>query len=168
MPTTFGYTSIGASSEWGFAADHVLGGMFTLTEAGDITKISGYIEPRNNGMYGKAAIYSVVGGAPSALLAQSNPVALQNNTTWAWVDFPLTYSAIAGDYALIIFVDEGFAIRYDAGANGIFDLVTYPNFNNPFGAYTTLTGQKQSVYATYTPVGAAGLDVTSKMYLVFP
>jgi len=144
---TFGKTTIGGSTSPGYSpvAAYCI---YNLSEAGDVSKVTFYTGGTCNM---KMAIYDVSGGVPNNLLATSNPVAI--GSSFAWVDFPLTISLAAGDYALCWLFDATNYFKYDAGSTNQhgYKAATYPTFPNPYGTPAANQAWAVSIYATYTP-----------------
>jgi hypothetical protein len=147
---TFGYTTEGSSS-FGLGADIASACKFSLTEAGNITKISAYTRRNVAGdKYCKTLIYSDVAGAPTTLLATSDAVLI---VSVGWYDFTISYSASAGTYWLVMITDTGIDVYYDAGGvnQSCWKTVfTYASPANPFGAPSGYADRNTSIHADYT------------------
>lgn len=151
----FGWDSIGSSND--IASNPTLSNLckYTLTEAGDISKLSLYL--RNTGA--EANFYGVIydatgaGGTPGALKG-TTPATACSTSEGQWVDatFSSAVVASAGDYwigwgaaswgGILGFYNwnEGTAGTVDAGSN-------------PATGYSA-AGWKMSVYGTYTASGS--------------
>lgn len=151
---TFGRTTAGAVDNNTQTGDQKYVSKFTLTEAADVTKLTAYVKNASSTANAKGVIYADSGGAPGALLGESN--ATSHNTTAQWRDytFATPVRLQPGDYWL--------GLHFDSGMNGDFfndDEASLGRKNtdtyaggaaNPFGTPTTVNGLF-SVYATYEP-----------------
>ena len=104
---TFGKTDIG-SKESGFSSNYTGYCIYTLSEDGDITKITFYTGGTSNQ---KCKIYAVSDTTVGALLAESSPVSV--GPSFSWVDFVLNVSLSAADYALGWISDAYMYLKYE-------------------------------------------------------
>jgi parallel beta-helix repeat protein len=160
---TFGKTTVGASAGpgGGFSANVKRCAKYTLSETGDVSKLTLYTggAPGFSGTQAiRAVIYATSSGVPTTRLAVSNERVVSATETMAWRDLvlPTTVRLTPGTYCLGVHsgTTEGVAdYRWDAVAGSWHkNADTYSDgASSPFG--TAETGNQQiSVYATYTPV----------------
>lgn len=148
LDPSFGKTDVGGSSA--YRDENLFGSKFTLSEAGDLTKISAYLKWGEANC--KAGIYSDNVGVPNALLANSGEVAVSAEQ---WYDFTLSYSASAATYWLVI-IDAGDShYYYSAGSSNqfVYESVVYGAFPNPFPTPDGYQSRAMSIYANYTIAG---------------
>ena len=147
---TFGYTSIGASTDYE-PANYMMGCKFSTTEAGAVTKISAYIKALSGTANVRAAIYSDNSGVPGTLLAQSGVVSV--GSTASWVNFTLSYNVSAlTSYWLVLQWSAGVTIYFSSGATSQF-AYTPQSYASGFPSSWTrasYTNWKQNIYATYS------------------
>ena len=162
--STFGQTSTGTNYDNAGLLDYCVVRKCTLSEAGDITKVTLYLD--STGIDAKGVLYDDDGdgGLPGTLLAVSSEVSVPSGRDW--LDFALSHSASAGDYWLgAIF--GGNAVAFMAvgptGATSRYAVDTYSD-----GPVSTWSGggaikYDLCVYGTYTVGGAAALWVPSHL-----
>lgn len=163
---TFGQTSVSASSGSDLHTLITIG-KYTLSEAGDVSKLSLYFNNQYSGHKAcnmKGIIYAADGasGAPNTRKAVSPAVAIADNKAAGWVDFEFS-SAVslgAGDYWLGAVGDAdavGITAYHGGSSGGSLYLVvgTYssPEATCPSPPMATGT-EKLCVYATYTASGS--------------
>ncbi len=158
--STFGKTSVGASTDGGIFSDYKVVHAATLPSAGSVTKLSLYAIPGINSPSPqalRAVIYSDSGGSPGALLASGPEVTYQGSVNGSgWFELPLA-SPVAlspGTYWLGFITGtttEGLGYRYDTVANSrAYNTNPFANGpTNPFGT-ATKDSEQASIYATYT------------------
>ena len=149
---TFGYASIGASSD-SEPANYMMGCKFSATEAGTVTKISAYIRALSGTANVRVAIYSDNSGVPGTLLAQSGAVSV--GTTASWVNFTLSCNVSASaSYWLILQWDSSITIYFASGATSQFAYTPQSYASGFPNSWTraSYTNWKQSIYATYTSI----------------
>jgi hypothetical protein len=155
MATEFGYHTIGTSN-LDFGTGVCVGCKFTLTETGTLSKISFYGKAVSGTVNVKAALFSVVGGVPSAKLDESSVTAV--STTLGWWDCNISgVSRAAGDYVLMLIYSADLTVYYltNAGLGDIYtqEEATYPTFpTTSAGSFSW--DSELSIYATYTPAGS--------------
>lgn len=168
MPT-FGHTGIGANSAQN-NSNFKRVAKFTLSEDGDVTKLTYYTRGGiTGGQDLKAVIYADSAGAPAALLATGTAVNIANSQAAGWVDLPLTSTVrlTAGTYwigALNNVNNQGSYVYYDAsGGFRTENTDTYSDGPaNPFGVPALTDTILVSCYATYTAVAPfANVTVTA-------
>ena len=164
---TFGQTSVGTTPVNFPNVSTKSASMFTLTENGNVSKLSIYFFGTNvshMGGTGYGLIYDVTGSEPNSLKGTTNITNIPDNID-QWVDFAFSSPVYltAGNYYLGIIMatstnlctGEGFATT---GTNR-FNTDTYPA-DDPFGAGSASTNQK-SIYATYTAADSGGTTATT-------
>ena len=168
---TFGYDGAADGSE-AYATDRKQGTIFTLTEQGQITKITARAGNWVNVVNAKGIIYNVSAGDPSGLEITTAETQIPAGSPNDWKDFtggdlPVTLSA--GDYMIGLIAEVAAAnwtFRRDADAgfniNGNVDDYT-DGPADPFGLPGTVANKRFCVYATYTPVGA-GVSIPVAMH----
>ncbi|HEV7528219.1 MAG TPA: hypothetical protein VGO29_04930, partial [Solirubrobacteraceae bacterium] len=157
-PTTFGKTSVGASSD-SFLADRKRVNRYALTAPGSLSKLSIYLAP--TGTAGqqllKGLVYADNGGSPGALLASTEALTFKSTNAAGWYD--LTFSSpvklAAGNYwigAITGATSNVAGFRYDSvTAARAYNANSYTSgATNPFGSAST-DNEQTSLYATYTP-----------------
>jgi len=145
---TFGNTGVGASTG-NATSGNLRGSKFTLSENGDITKISVYLVT-TSGENAKVGIFKDVGGSPADLEFESSPQVLVEG----WNHFTVSVSLSAGDYWLCFETQTSGNIdyKYDAGTSW-YEIHVWNGWPDPAGG--TVAGNREySIYATYTPSAA--------------
>jgi iron transport multicopper oxidase len=156
--TTFGKTSVGASSD-SFLADRKRVNRYALGAAGSLSKLSIYLAP--TGTSGqqllKGLVYTDSGGLPGALLGSTEALTFKSTNSAGWYDlsFSSPLKLAAGNYwigAITGATGNVAGFRYDsvAGARAYNANSYTAGPTNPFGAVST-DGEQTSLYATYTP-----------------
>ena len=158
----FGLTTIG-SVNTAFGPDKKRVSKYTLSQAGDVSKLSLYLA--GAGVAGtqvvRGVIYADAGGEPGALLGTTAEISGSGSDPGAWRDLPFASPVrlAAGTYwlgfisgqttsVLKTYFDE-YVGAYRANAD------TYADGpSDPFGGGATAYLRNLSVYATYTPVSA--------------
>jgi subtilisin family serine protease len=158
--STFGKTTVGASSDNGIFSGYKVVHAATLPSTGLVTKLSLYAIPGINSPSPqalRAVIYSDSGGSPGALLATGPEVTYQGSVNGSgWFELPLAapLALSPGTYWLGFITGtttEGLGYRYDAVANSrAYNTNSFAGGpTNPFGA-ATKDSEQASIYATYT------------------
>ena len=160
---TFGYTTVGTNLiDWYGWANTCWLSRETLTEAGDVSKLTCSIRNTNSGHAAtnvKAVIYSDKSGPlPNALLGTGTAVAIADNLSLQWVDLPFAsaVSLAAGTYWIGLLCDTpsaGVMTPLDSVAGTVyFESDTYSDGAMATrGAGTTYGTDRASIYATYAP-----------------
>lgn len=151
---TFGYTSIGASTD-NIVTANALFAKFTLTEDGTATKITAYLnDPLSDGADCKAAIYSESGTAPTDLIINSGVTAVSGA---AWYNFTIDQALVAAEYWITVIHDTQITQYFDStGGTSEYEVggISYPNFPDPATTENWSEGTlKVSIYVTYTASG---------------
>lgn len=151
---TFGYTSIGATTDADTGFSILIITKFTLSETGAVSSISKYDGSNSGTVSQLAVIYSENSGSPDALIA-SGPQTLVD-TTDQWNDLPVTITIPSGIYWIGFLGDTNYSSRYDAGGvnQTAFDAgnnnpIFFPTPPDPF-SIDSLLSRVYSFYATYT------------------
>jgi hypothetical protein len=156
--TTFGKTSIGASSDQ-FASDRKRANRYALAAAGSLSKLSIYLAPTATAgqQLLKGVVYADSGGAPGALLGVTEQLTFKSTSSAGWYDmsFSSPLKLAAGNYWLGVITGATWGVagyRYDsvAGSRDYNSNVYTAGPSNPFGA-VTLDAEQVSLYATYAP-----------------
>ena len=158
---TFGNTDTTTNYSY-FADNKAAWGKFVLTEAGTVTKLTGYVRA-TDGVYGKGLIYShnAVSDCPDDLLGVS--AVTDPAVTVGWVDFtfdtPVELDAgtywlgYAGSGANFVYYEQssisGARRWYDA------DFQTYASPETTLSGGSATADKEVCIYATYTPSGSA-------------
>jgi hypothetical protein len=166
----FGNDSIVGSTNTILEADIKWGSKFALSEAGTVSKVTGYFATdQYAAVKVKACIYHDTAGLATAALEDvSVEVSPSVSQAAAWVDFTFSSGVelTAGDYWLVYIVDnEGanFLPYYIADGVHNSNADEYDNGpSDPFGAVDANGTAKICIYATYTAGGPGftGLTVT--------
>jgi hypothetical protein len=157
-PTTFGKTSVGASSD-GLVAERKRVNRYALASAASVMKLSMYLAPA--GPAGqqvlKGLIYADASNAPGALLGVSEQLTFKSTNTAGWYDFVFStpVKLAAGNYWIGMINGGGAGItsfRYDTVAGSRdYNANSYTaGPTNPFGT-PSIDPEQMSLYATYTP-----------------
>jgi hypothetical protein len=167
---TFGNTNIEATAA-GLTQDFTRCTRFTLTENGDVTKITIYGKRAAANQHVTAGIYSVdtadTPDSAGALLGVTEEVALPESDAWYDLNFSPSIALSAGDYWLAFGVDTNaggaptfYRSNGAADKHGIFADTYSDGFATTGGAwinYTTFDQYLYSIYATYTPSGESAV-----------
>lgn len=137
--------------------------LFTLGEAGDITKITAYCwTVTSNGdsiSHAKAVLYDSSGN----LLGTSPAVELNGTPAWRDFTFGSPISATAADYYLGL-IGEPFSVNSEQAGIGTTNDSSTTAVRDSSGSYasppdpqstTSNTSWSPSIYATYTPTGGS-------------
>lgn len=159
---TFGNTSIGASRN-STAANNVQGGYFTITESGDVTKLTAYGEDSSGTTNTKGLI--VENSSPYNIVtnAVSNVVNVSTTTSWRDYAFSTSPSLTAStSYGMGILTESNYNRAYfdDFSGSGFYDS------SNSYASPAALSAPSSnsrlySIYATYTATG--GTTFTPKV-----
>jgi thermitase len=158
--STFGKTTVGASTDGGIFSGYKVVHAATMPSAGSVTKLSLYAVPGVNSPSPqalRAVIYADSGGSPGALLATGPEVTYQGSVNGSgWFELPLAapLALSPGTYWLGFITGtttEGLGYRYDTVA-GSRAYNTNPFANGPTNPFGTATkdSEQASIYATYT------------------
>jgi hypothetical protein len=166
---TFGYTSAGSS--WfvynGYYEDQGALGLFALSEAGDVSKLSAYTKRSSTTGYSKGFVYTDSGGTPTTYKTASSGVSI-TSSTGAWKDHTLTTSLTAASYWLGLAGRYSYpssntvSVAYDSGGTGG-GYYTDGIYADPSTFYSWAfvgNSNKYSIYATYTAV-SSGYTLTA-------
>lgn len=157
LDPTFGKTDVGGAHSTFNPNIVIVIGPFTLSEAGDVTKISIYGYGYNAAINVKAVIYD---GSPTNRKGISAETSVPSNIA-DWYDFTFSpaISLSAGDYYLGWNNEgpAGFVVYHDTVSGVLnFKISTYPVFPDPFGTPDGNLDDECSIYATYTVAGWTG------------
>jgi len=135
---------------------------FTLSEAGNVNKLSFYVSAAGSARVARGIIYSDNAGSPDGLLAVGSEVAIADSAPLAWYDSFVSPPVVLtpGVFWLGWFLGGG-VIHYVTPGDQLRKYkaegyVAIPE--TPFGAITGEDNFGLTVYATYTPVGAQQLQ----------
>lgn len=147
---TFGYETIATGGTSG-PYNHISGSEFTLSEAGDATSITVYLNGTTGGLL-KCALYK----ADLSFIVATEERTLPASAAWYQFDFAAPQSLVAGDYILVAWGPAtGFAsllVRdIDTGVKRWWQEVTYGVWPSTLNA-SDRTGVF-SIYCTYTVGG---------------
>jgi subtilisin family serine protease len=156
-PTTFGKTTVGASSD-SFAANRKRVSRYALTSAGSVTKLSIYLAPTSTSgqQVLEGVIYADASGKPGGLLGVSKQLTFKSTSSAGWYELALSspLKLAAGNYWIGVLTGStanvaGF--RYDSVASSRdYNSNTYTSGpSNPFGT-ASVDSEQMSLYATYT------------------
>ncbi len=155
---TFGYTSIGGSSQTGSPNYVVVYGPWQAATAGNAASVSmyGHVNGGGNltlGFYSGADPYALQGDSAGAAASSTQAWNTQN------LDSPVAIAA-ATNYKPASNATGTFSIRYDthASLNGAYKSSAYSHGTlpaNPSGFTVGWTLKQFSIYVTYTPAAAA-------------
>ncbi|HEC36717.1 hypothetical protein LCGC14_0517800 [marine sediment metagenome] len=150
---TFGYTTAG-STKYTLVKDKKQGSIFTLTQYGEIIKVSAYADlggGAKDPKFAKAAIYSVSGGVPVTLLNVSEEVEI--TTTKRWYDFPFapTFNLPDGEYWIgLIHATKVDIYGHTGAANQrAYNSDAYSDGPETTFISPTMDAVELSIYATY-------------------
>ena len=139
--STFGNTNIGGS--WLNDSGNIKAvDKFTLSEAGDVSKLTIYVRGHNTGedQVRRGVIYSDTAGSPNALKGTTAEITVTSAQAAGWVDlsFSPSVSLTPGDYWLGYIVganSAGSDTAYDASSEGVYNNDTYADgASDPFGS----------------------------------
>lgn len=162
---TFGYTTEATGGAWDSIFDSINSSKFTLSENGDVSSITVWLENGSSNELVKCAIYD------------SSKNLVTNGTTeertinggagdWFIFTFGTEPSLTAGDYYLVVWGNGGDFSQNENGtivdANGAGDTASDASGYNGFPASITAGTANFyiSIYATYTPSGGASAPST--------
>ena len=158
VPSTFGKTSVGASSDT-FASERKRVNRYALSTPGSVTKLSVYLAPTaTSGQEAlKGIIYADSAGAPGALLGVTEQLTFKSTNTAGWYGLALSspLKLAAGNYWIGVMTGPTASVagfRFDrVSGSRDYNANTFASGpTNPFGAVTT-DSEQTSLYATYTP-----------------
>ncbi|KKL63433.1 hypothetical protein LCGC14_2175150, partial [marine sediment metagenome] len=150
---TFGYTTAGGT-KYGMGKDNKQGSIFTLSQDGEIIKISAYAKLGGGAKapkVAKAVIYSVTGGMPDTLMNISDEVTLTNTLQWWDFSFTPTFVLPAGDYWIGLIHATKVDIYGDAGGTNqrARNSDTYSDGPETTFSSPTTDDVELSIYTTY-------------------
>lgn len=152
---TFGYTTVGATPT---ASSGIKANVFSLSEAGDVTKITTYTGNLSGTAVG-AAIYNDSSGTPGTNVAtDSGSTSISTHT---WYDITINASLSATSYWICHWTDVNDSYNYDtvAGNTNITDSTSsYKSWPSSLTASLTFNNRVMSIYATYTAGGGGGAE----------
>lgn len=168
LDPTFGYTTIGSSTQTYQGSGRHVACVYNLSENGDATSISAYIALQDTGTAsGKAAVYDLSGGHPD------NRVGLTNSNdsiteTFQWYEFTFasSVSLTAADYGLCVKPASTWQYKYDSGDTDQLHYNGDYNAGDPLDPWPGCSGhysQKMSIYCSYT-VSGGGLSIPVAMH----
>lgn len=169
MPS-FGKTDIGGTTDPLPSSNEIVC-KYTLSEAGDVSKLTMYVDGNPNGAAKiKGIIYSDSSG-PNVFLGATNESSISVGQAAGWIDltFSSSISLTAGDYWLGIHCGgtTTFNAYYDAVGSRVYKNQAYSSGQlNPFGAPTGSDTKTYSMYATYTPAAADQSTSSSQSNLI--
>jgi lysophospholipase L1-like esterase len=167
---TFGMTTPGTAQD-NPSNGYKFGSIYTLPVAATITDFKWYVSGGTSSQAFVPVIYSVSGGAPTALLAQGSPLTIAANQAAGWVTVALPATTLQpGSYLLGLLSGPnslGANNYYTPGSNGsnIWNANTYPTPSTTWGAVNDST-QQWSFYVDYqtvatgTPVNVTAPTIT--------
>lgn len=159
--SVFGQESPGGSSTL-MNEDYIRAGKFTLSEAGDVSKLSAYMaNPNASNQALRGLIYAADGesNAPYTYKGITNEVTLNASTAAGWVDFAFAspVSLAAGDYYLGVYGGAtGSQARLYYAATGAYYYMeaAYPTPPSPWAGGSGPLNYALSINATYTPAAS--------------
>ena len=157
---TFGVTTIGGTAGANVNDNAIAVLEATLSENGDVSKLTKYDGGNSGSNNHKAVIYSDDGTNPNALQGIGSETSLPTTNQWNDLSFSAVVSLTTGNWYIgwVSETSNGFAYAYDAGGDYNFIDSTpggyYASPPNPFPAHTSFD-RKVSIYATYTASGGA-------------
>ena len=154
---TFGKTDVGVNCLVGLpnANNTKSTSQFTLSENGDVTKLTVYfndVDIFHNGGVLKGIIYDSSGDAANNLKGVTTEYTQVDNNTAEWEDitFASPVNLTAGNYFIGVISSTPKTTCADVAGNNNLNADTYSDgASDPFGEPITSTLQK-SIYATYT------------------
>jgi hypothetical protein len=154
MPT-FGKTGIGGNN-YACSTGRIRGSRFTLSEDGEVTKISACMYAVSGTVSAKVGIYDVDGSNdPNNLVAVSEEVTGIDTTPNTWYDFPISAELSAGEYYLMM--ESSGDARWYADATGERHYSATRTYGDAWFDPFQLGGSsalEYSIYATYATGGA--------------
>jgi hypothetical protein len=155
-----GFTDAGFN--WPVANNISVCGVFVLSEAGDVTKLTSYWSAANATVRVKGVIYSVNAGEPSQLLGTTDEITGVPNDDWKDMPFAAPVILAAGSYFLGIITDTSLTTVTSAAGTNRFDAVTYAS--GPLSTWDVAgdsnSSTRKPIYATYTVGGGGSEDRT--------
>jgi hypothetical protein len=157
-PATFGKTTIGASGD-AFVANRKRVSRYALSAAGSVTKLSVYLAKTSisGSQVIEGIIYSDSGGAPSALLGQTEQLTFSSTQAAGWYDLKLAspLKLAAANYWIGVITGSTSRVigyRFDkvTGSQDFNENLFSSGPTNPFGS-VRLDVRQISLYATYSP-----------------
>src|SRR3990172_5903752 len=159
---TFGYESIGASNA--SIEDVIRGTVYSITESGDITKLTVAIDNDNTVHELKGAIYLRSDDSLKGVTNETTNVDAVGPFTWLDLSFGSPVAVSATNYALVAWSNTElgiFVIAYDAVSVDRYGKAsTYGTFPDPFDGTSGTASFKYSIYATYTAAGGGSASVS--------
>lgn len=168
---TFGNTSTSGATNGGAINDQAVGSKYTLSEAGEISKLTVYIGNQGAG-HGACNIRCGIyddngsGGKPSTLLGSTSAAAISDNQALGWVDcmFSSPLALDAGNYYLVVQGDtnaDGTQLYADLSSGVLYYLEdSYSNgLVNPAPSSVTLGTGNVCIYATYETEGGDTISI---------
>ncbi len=147
---TFGFTDVGGTTSLG--QDRASVSKFTLSEDGDVTKMTTYAwkHTAGDGVLGTAIYDDAVTSNPEDFQAEDSGDAI-TTTAEAWLDTTITVSLTTGDYWLAGWGNPFANFKFDSGGDfANKDGETYETWADPYGTPSFESDRKISIYATYT------------------
>jgi subtilisin family serine protease len=157
-PTSFGKTTVGASSDV-FSANRKRVNRYALSTTASLTKLSIYLAPTTTSgqQVLKGVVYADSGGAPGALLGTTEQLTFTSAGAAGWYDmsFASALKLTAGNYWIGVIAGTSARVagfRYDSvSSSRDYNTNSYASGpSNPFGSVTT-DSEQMSLYATYAP-----------------
>ena len=156
---TFGYTTIGASSDTNADIQILCYATSTPASSGTLNSVSFHAHIYSTGSPElNPALYSDVTGTPTTRLAYLNSGGTVCGADYAWVTTNLSYGSITSGTQYWIGMKSGVAgvnyeVHYDTATNEV-AYNTGSSWADPFVVQGNVN-QRRSVYATYTASGGA-------------
>jgi len=156
---TFGYNTIGASSDTNANIQILCKSTSTPGSSGTLTSVTFHARIYSTGSPElNPALYSDVSGTPTARLAYLNSGGTVCGANYAWVTTKLSYGSIASGTQYWIGMKSGvdgvnYEVHYDSGIDET-SYNTNSTWGDPFSIQGTIS-QRRSIYATFTPSGGA-------------
>lgn len=151
---TFGRTTPGTNNFNPFNG-YAFASQFTLTESGDISKLTAYLSAGATSRNVIGGIYDTVSGTPKNLLGTTVPTEITSVGSFSWIDMalPSNLSLGSGNYWLAFLGDstDYTASRVLSSGTTSYDTgLTYPTMPDPFTGNVPASNE-YAIYATYTP-----------------
>jgi hypothetical protein len=160
---TFGSSNITGVSYWTAGKNAMFGSPYTLTENGNLSKLTAYVRGLNIAdQECKGVVYAMDGSGPKpyTLMGYTNEITVAQNQGAGWVDltFAAPLSLTAASYMLGLHLDGVSACVSWGRVDGtgpvswyVYDTVTYTSGPPATWASPNATGARSScIYATYT------------------